>query len=380
MKININLKQNSHGFQIIDALYAYLQSFSDKYKFDFADVCITNEFDTDADINIFCDYMPTELNDSIFLEYDYVFFNNACEPLTVATEFMKKKLLEYDNCYFISNSLLTEKHWLYNKVIWWPANVMDCKRLWTDHFYPHFFDNHRRMGKDRSKNLIYINGRNDSNRHDVLEYIKHNTSVPALSNISTYISEVKDSFFETVEDTEFRDYINCKYENNVVRKQKSNYLDEENQIHAGINGKFGQYPPGYLIMDEYFDTKCVIFPESTWQNDECAITEKSCKCWLSGSLPWPIGGSNLNALYNEIGFQTAWNLLPDNLQEYDSEKNHHKRYLKLYQAISWLENNIHVLDSDEYHQMIVQNRNNFLLCVQDIHAITKLEKLKKAFI
>lgn len=380
MKININLQQNSHGFQIIDALYAYLQSFFDKYKFNFADVAVTNEFDTDADINVFCDYMPTELDDSIFLEYDYVFFNNACEPLIVATEFMKKKLLEYDNCYFICNSLLTKNHWLFTKVIWWPANVMDCKRLWTDHFYPHFFDNHRRMGKNRSKNLVYINGRNDSNRQDILEYIEKHTSIPFISTISKGISEVKDSFFESVDDTEFRISINSKYENRMVRNVKSNYYADNNQIRVGINEKFGHYPLGYMILDEYFDTSCVVFPESTWQNDECAITEKSCKCWISGSLPWPIGGSNLNALYNEIGFKTAWNLLPDNLKEYDGEKNHYKRYLKLYQAISWLEKNIDILDSEECKQIIIQNRNNFLLCVQDNHAITKLEKLKKAFI
>jgi len=40
MKINIDLKTESHGFQMADAAYAWLQSFYSQYKIDGIDVTV----------------------------------------------------------------------------------------------------------------------------------------------------------------------------------------------------------------------------------------------------------------------------------------------------------------------------------------------------
>jgi hypothetical protein len=125
-----------------------------------------------------------------------------------------------------------------------------------------------------------------------------------------------DSQFESNEDTEFRQQVNNWYPtNNKIHETQSEY--STGSVAVGIDKKFGRVIPGYFILPEYFMYRCVIFPESTWQNDELCLSEKICKCFYAESLPWPIGGSNIHKLYNEIGFYTAWNVLPDHLKLFD---------------------------------------------------------------
>jgi hypothetical protein len=169
------------------------------------------------------------------------------------------------------------------------------------------------------------------------------------------VCETNDSeLHESFDDTEFKEWVNNQYSNLIVRNQKSGYNDHSDV--AGINGNFGTWPLGYRILKEYFTYRVVVFPESTWQNNEMAITEKSCKCFFAGSLPWPVGGSNLNFLYNQVGFFTAWNLIPKELQKFDSVTDHRKRYQQQALAIEWLSNNMDVFELESTKIMIASNQ------------------------
>ena len=140
---------------------------------------------------------------------------------------------------------------------------------------------------------------------------------------------------------------------NFTDKDGSTYYNEG--IVVGSNGQFGTILPGYLIMKEYFEYRCIVFPESTWQNNELALTEKAWKCFFTGSLPMPLGGSNINMMYNQFGLYTAWNLLPDHLREFDQIINHQQRYQGFAQAVKWLNDNPDSLVGDRARELIDKN-------------------------
>ena len=83
-------------------------------------------------------------------------------------------------------------------------------------------------------------------------------------------------------------------------------------------------------------------------------------CFISGSITMPVAGSIVNFLYNSVGFYTAWNLLPAELQEFDSESDHQRRYKGLVEAIDWLWNNRDVTNGSQFHDMVLHNQQLFL--------------------
>jgi hypothetical protein len=193
-----------------------------------------------------------------------------------------------------------------------------------------------------------------------------------LSQFGTTVHKLNDVLWESTEDTQFRNWVNEKYQD-ISTPQPDHYSVSSTTI--GIDGKFGQVSPGFFIMPEYFEYSCVIFPESTWQNNELAITEKAVKCFYAGSLPFPIGGSNINQLYNDLGFYTAWNLLPDALKQFDQITDHAVRYQQAIIAIDWLNSNRSVFTDDQFESMINQNRFNFLTCKCDNTSVKKLHNI-----
>jgi hypothetical protein len=377
IKINFDIQRETMGFQAIDALYAYRQSLRPKYQSDI-DFQLTTSYDASADVNVLCLYMTNEINHIPLEKYDVILVNNAVEPLLTATP-MISKLLELDNCYFLCNSLVTEDHAWKDKIIWYPGNIMYCRSTWTRHFNPQYFENTKFNQLPRDKNLTLINGAVRSWRHYINELIRNSSvDIPIMSNVSVVIHETNDSFFESAEDQEFRIWVNEQYENIIVRNQiPTSYVD--NSVSVGINSKFGSYMPGYLLMPEYYTHHCVIFPETTWQNNELAITEKSLKCFYAGSFAWPIGGSNLNKMYNDLGFYTAWNLLPDHLKVFDSIADHKKRYSKLIDAIAWLDNNPQVFSDPRAKDMLQSNKLQFHTTSIDYTAMKKFDEILRKY-
>jgi hypothetical protein len=370
-RINFSVNTLGHSHEIIDALYGYYQA-QDPDNQSWIDFVFSQDHDPMADLNIYLDYMPNEDRD--LSHYDAVIYSNGCEPLTVATKVIHDRL-EANNVFLACNSYLSPTHPMADRVLWLPANVLICRDLWCRYFTLSFYENHAmKSSVTRDKGLLLINGRLDSWRHHFATKIKNICpDIEQRSTISTVIHETNDSFFESPEDLTFRETVNTLYENLIVRNASTTYYD--NSVSLGIEGKFGIWPPGYFILPEYYAYRCVIFPESTWQNDEVAVTEKILKCFYAGCFPWPVGGCNINRMYNELGFRTAWNLLPDHLKIFDAEKDHMRRYDLMVDAMAWLSTNQHVMVEPQAQEMLQSNLINFLTCAPGISSIQKFDRI-----
>lgn len=369
-KINFSVANLGHSHEIIDAVYAYYQSQAPDYQ-SHVDFVMSNEWTAESDLNIHLDYMPTQRSD--LDAFDAAFYSNGCEPLCVSTEIIRKEL-ELPNRFLVCNSLLTHDHPWKDRVIWFPANILACRDLWSRYFFPHFFDNHRLgLAHEPRRPMIFVNGQNRSWRHHFsLSLASICPEIPQHSRISDWIHETNDSFFESEEDQHFREYVNDAYKDIIKRNQDSYYNE---YISCGIDSKFGQYPVVYNIFSIFYQYDCVIFPESSWQNDELPITEKALKCFYSGVLPWPVGGSNINSLYKKIGFSTVWDLLPDDLREFDSEKDHLVRYQKLCTAIRWVWEHPFILKTARARELVRSNKEKFLTCFPCVDGVIEFDKI-----
>lgn len=368
MKINIIVDQDLVDAQIFDCFYAYLQSMTAPEYNSPIDVKFNAPHES-TDFNILCRYLPENVGDHELSTYDLIFLCNGGEPLNVTTPAMDK-LITHKKVYLIANSFVDQTHDWHEKIIWMPLHVQMCRDRWTRCFYPQYHDNMKNRTIVRQPQLVAINGSIRTNRRYFFDLLTtHLLSVPQRSNIGTKIHKLNDASCESLEDTQFRIWINNQYNNDSVPEPDKYY---HHGINVGVDNKFGTIVPGHFIIPEYFEYSAVIFPEVSWLNDELAITEKASKCFYAKSMPFPIGGASTNRLYNEIGFYTAWNLLPDQLKQFDKIKNHVERYHECIKAIQWLHANPEVFDSESYHDMVDQNFANFLTCDCDHKAIHKL--------
>lgn len=373
MKINLTIKNDSIDSQIFDAWYGFLQSLTPSNYQPILEITANASY-LSNDFNILCDYMPGDYSEKELAKYNLIFFCNGGETLSVTTKTMSN-LINRENVYLITNSYLTESHPLNHKVLWFPHNVQTCRDFWTRHFYPQYYENIKNKSIERKVELIAINGSVRTHRYYFFNLLQQWVpSILQLSQIGTTIHTLNNAAWESTEDAQFRDWVNDQYRDNSI-PQPDRYHSNTRTI--GIDKKFGDILPGYFIMPEYFEYSCIIFPESGWQNNELAVTEKALKCFYAGSLPFPIGGSNINQMYNDIGFYTAWNLLPDDLKQFDQNENHADRYQLAVNAIQWLNSNRLVFSSEQSKLMIDQNRINFLTCACDSISVKKFHSLIK---
>ena len=147
-------------------------------------------------------------------------------------------------------------------------------------------------------------------------------------------------------------------------------------VWVGSERKFGKIPPGYFFMPEYFDSECVIYPETSYLNHDMMVTEKTWKCFAAGAVPWPIAGAGFNQMLNEFGYQTAWNLLPESLQTFDQELDHVQRYQQQIQALKWAVTNSQIWHSDEADQLRKHNQHNLIYSASwDLRTFDQLDKI-----
>jgi hypothetical protein len=338
------------------------------------EISIGAEFSS-KDFNILVNDMPENLSKESLSTFDLVILSNGCESLEVATPCMAE-LINLDKVYLLTQCYLTDSHPLQDKNIWFPTNFLSCRSYWTRCFYPQYFENEQNKKIPRDSSILAINGSNRSTRHYFFSLLQQVPEVTIWSKISNTVHKLNDGLFESKEDTKFREFTNNLYQDQLI-VMPDTYFDTSPEI--GINKKFGRVTPGYFILPEYFSHSCVVFPESGWQNDQLNITEKALKCFFSGSLPFPIGGSNTNLLYNQLGFATAWNLLPKNLQKFDSITDHVVRYQSAVEAIQWLVANKEIFFGDQFKYLTNQNKINFLTSTCETHTVLKLNEIIKKF-
>lgn len=387
MKILINLLSDSTGNQLIDAWHAYKQHQTSEYANDKIHYTLADRLNFkfnkhDYNLSILFAYIhDININviDQYTTGYDLVLLCNGGESLQVGSPTVKNLIENNNNVFIITNGYLSQDHVLFDKNIWFPHNIQTCRDIWTRHFYPQYFDLVKFKQLSPAQALIYINGENRSNRQFFIDSLfEVNPNIPVKNSLSTSIKELFDCQWESDLDTQFKNWVNSLYDVKIDNNNNNNYYS--NSVHVGINDKFGSVPPGYFHLPLYFEYRCVIFPETSWQNNELCITEKAIKCFYSGCLPFPVSGANVNRMYNELGFYTAWNLLPSDLQKFDSELDHRQRYKQMVEAIHWLYINPEVFTTNQFEKFVESNRTNFLTCACDYISVQRFDQLLTKFI
>jgi len=387
MKILISKISHGVGHQILDGWHAYQQhkhSGDNNYSTDIqyeitAGPIKFNKQDYNLSILLLYIDKINLLTQILIADYDLVFICNGGEPLRIANPETQQLLEKNHNVFLIANSFLPQDHVMSDRTVWFPHNIQTCRDYWTRHFYPQYFDLYHYKQLQRNNLFYYINGENRADRQFFIDVCNEmDLDLPTKNTLSTTISEIADSQWESTQDTEFKKFVNNLYP--IVLLEDSDNTYYSSLVDVGIDRVFGKITPGYFPLPLYFETSCVIFPESGWQNNELNITEKALKCFYAGSLPFPIAGANVNQLYNEIGFYTAWNLLPKDMQTFDSILDHTLRYQKAAEAIQWLKNNPEVLVSPLFKEMTEVNKIKFLTCDCDYIAIDRFDQLVKKFL
>lgn len=368
MIINVVTTGPDVGVQLLDALQSYCQSELDPTCANWI-VQVSESHNAQADVNIIWSggNLPGDYN-----SYDLVMLSNGGEPIAVSRPTIHEHW-EKENVFLVFNSLVTQDHLLHNKIIYFPDPVQQCRDYWTRYFYPHYYTANEYSRLRQSKDIIAVMGANRTVRYYVNSMIAENTSIKILNGVSEQLINTNHSYWESTEDFEFRNTLEEKHQHEFVPESDSTYYSDVPTI--GIDGKFGEVPKGYELMTEYFTHRCVVFPESSWQNNELAITEKALKCFYAGSLPFPIAGANVNKLYNSIGYATAWNLLPREHQKFDEELDHFKRINMMIDALKWIEDNPFALQSDEFAELTRQNKLKMLTYSPVEHGVNKLVEI-----
>lgn len=374
MKINVDTIECS-SMDVFDCLNAYYQSLSSIFV---PEHSITfNQYSLENDINILLCEMPYEIAD--YNRYNLVFFCNGLESYTIGTNVIRDNLTR-PNAFLLSQSHVTDSHLLKSKIIWIPASVMlpHSRSMSFIFLYPqsYYFGQFKNITRD--KNIAFINGENRSWRNYLIEKIQN--QIPGLhiiSNLSKEIHETYQSYFESSEDSIFREYVENLYRDQINKEARTAYYTST--VPIGVTGDYGFAVPGYFPLPEYFEYKCIVWPESSWVNDDLTINEKIIKCLMYGAIPWPVGGSNVNAQLNQLGFYTAWNLLPEQLQCYDGIKDHLLRYQKLVEAIAWANKNPEIFSGKYYESIIRQNFENIIKFPAALSVMTQLDKIINDF-
>ena len=365
-KIKVHVFSDSIGLQIFDRYYAYRQAINADNNY-MADVSIEFGTPEPGAFNIAFASMP-EKQFCNFDNYDLILLDNSGEPLEVASVYIADCLIRYNHVYFITGACVDQTHWLSSKIITCSHNLRLFHDIITRGFYPHYYERSLPHGNIKH-DMCYINGNNRSNRQYFMELLQKQLPDIHVRAWSKNVIEVLESQFEDKYDQEFRQFVNDRY--NIDPPSDSYY---NNCIPMGIDQKFGDIFSGFSVLDEHYNYRCVIFPETHWTNLQYFATEKIFKCFVTGAIPWPIAGAKTHAMYNQLGYQTAWNLLPKEHQKFDNELTHVTRTDQIIQAISWLKQNSDILTSNAVQSIIQQNRLNFFANSADLTTVTQLHQ------
>jgi hypothetical protein len=381
-KINVKIQSQDdlthNSLQIWDFFYSYRQYLNRHNNYDSdVDIRISSDIEIEADaLNVGWYHMPNNITGSEC--FDLIIVDANQHHFEVSTECMYNAVKNNPKCFYVTGSYVDKNHELYNKLIITPM-TFNTLSYFVRPFYPQYYEKDM-LRHPNQKNILYINGQNRSNRQYFIELLQQHVDNIDIKNSLTPLTSVEkllDSFFETDEDSQFREFVNSK-----VRCSNSSFADYyySNSIKIGVEQKFGAIPPGYFMLDEYYQYQCIVFPETTWLNNEIFVTEKTIKCCIAECIPFPVGGANTHKLYNQLGYFTAWNLLPDELRSFDNELDHIIRYQQQVEAVAWLTEQ-QLWQTSAAQDIIKHNKNFFFSASHDNRAAEKLnsiiESLKK---
>ena len=353
MKIRI---QAEHGYYFgQDVLDYFVAEYQWRANYNASPDIQYGEPDPSA-VNIAFVSMPEHI-DSRLDQSDIILLDNVDEAFGRGTQALYDIFDIYPQSYLACNSYLHKSHHYYAKFNNRILNTMIAwsyhRRFYTEPAFPTSLE-YRSRPKDAAS-MIYINGRNRSWREYITRLLKQNVSRLPHHNVmhNDTVTSTKFCWFEDPYDTVFREKCNTTLANDVI-----NANPPENQwppLPAGVSGRFGQIEFQDRFIDAFRNNAVIVFPETTWQNNILALNEKCLRCFMHQRWAMPFGGANMHSMLQDIGFYTAWYLLPPELQLFDKELDHEQRWAKQCAALNWLLDNPEVFNTTMARTILLDN-------------------------
>ena len=281
--------------------------------------------------------------------YDYYFVENNAEHLNGIGN--ARKFIDDGTADLMLGSFLHPKHELYNRTVSLPRDYINCN-LWYTH--PYYFTSSLFVDKHRDKNITFINGENRSIRNYLMEtvepYCDH-----ILSNDKNVI-ETKCNSFESYQDKKFAEYCNSLYSENLMPSDNKSHISHE---WFSFGNHKGEARLGYIPIDEYMISRCIVYPETTFYNYELYTTEKTWKC-IKAKTHWIMfAGAGSYEIMKNLGFTSIVELCPSDINDFDTELDHVKRIEKIAKCCEWIQNEPWILTCPAANNILKKNYENF---------------------
>jgi len=290
-------------------------------------------------------YLIDHVTDDYPPGYDHYFVENGNEHLSVLGK--AKRLVDEQKADLLYGSYLHKKHPLFDRTISMAGSTNLSNIFYTSPFY---FTSLLFKKQHRDKNLTFINGENRSVRHYFLDQVSKYMDL-VINNSQSTIKTNLTGYYNNA-DNIFANYCNNLYD-----------IDNSPTNHISTNiisfGKFGQTRLSYEPLPEYFTSRCMVYPETTFYNWEIFITEKTWKC-VKAKTHWIIfAGAGSYEVMREVGLRSIIELCPDSMNDFDSIEDHILRIEKISKCCEYISNNSSIFDSSEAHNMLELNYENF---------------------
>jgi len=280
--------------------------------------------------------------------YDHYFLDSGSEFL--ASIGAAGKFVTENKADLMVGSFLHELHPLYHRTISWPADLLLCLTWYTSPFY---FTSYFFKKQQRDKNLTFINGQNRSIRNYFLDHVGNHMDKVISNDKSIRLSDLDD--FCSDADRNFVEYCNSLYD--IDRTPEKHVSTQE--ITFGIDGKFGNTRASFIPLPEYFTSRCVVYPETSFHNYSAFPTEKTWKC-VKAKTHWIFyGGARSYEIMRELGFRSIVELCPDHINDFDGLEDHVMRIEKISKCCEYISNNNGIFDSNDAKDILETNYENF---------------------
>ena len=307
-------------------------------------------------VNIAFVSMPNHISSDLD-QADIIILDNIDEAFGRGTQALYDIFDAYPNSYLSCNSYLHPDHVYFDKL---KGRIINTMIAWTYHrrYYtePVFASalEFRSRPQDPAS-MVWINGKNRSWREYLSQLLA--TRVPELEqhNIihNQTVTPTAYCWYEDLHDTKFRQWCNQEYANDLI-----NPVPPDTRwpaLPSGVNGRHGQLEWQDWFVDAIRKNSVIVFPETTWQNNILAMNEKCLKCFIHLRWAFPFGGARMHQMLEDLGFHTARSLLPRELQAFDQDPDHQRRWQSQCDAVVWLQQNSQVFHTTMAKQMLQQN-------------------------
>jgi len=285
--------------------------------------------------------------------FDLIICNNNMEH-SMAMNADVLRYLKNKPVYLVMGSFLSTNHSLYNKVISFSEDWVNCMMWYNSYLSLIRYNAHNNTTKDKGK-ITYIGGQLRSWRKFVLDHLPNNIDILQTSKTVVTTNDI------LVTDVKTQNFIN--YCNDLYEVSGTNVTHEENvhmtRLSFGRKSSHtGGASQGYFIMPEYHSSECIIYPESTLVNNEVFPTEKLWKCVISNAHWIMFAGCNSYSLMKKQGLISILSLTPYGI-DFDSIPDHAERYKQQMKGIEYIANHRKIFNTQDATDILKNNYNAF---------------------